>query len=86
MKKYLLHKMLLTCKEATFLVEKREAGKISFREKIQLKAHLWICNACKNYEKQSKIIEKMLNKIFQKKEAETLSKEFKQKIIEKMKS
>ncbi len=85
MKKDLLHTLILTCKEATLLIEKREAGKISFVERIRLKAHLWICDACKIYEKQSKIIEGVLEKVTKKKVGVKLDETVKQKIIQKIK-
>ncbi|GAB4123637.1 MAG: hypothetical protein OHK0045_03430 [Raineya sp.] len=86
MKKGLLHTLILTCKEATLLIEKREAGKISFVERIRLKAHLLMCEACRLYEKQSKIIEKVLRKVSSKKNKEKLDEAVKQKIIEKIQS
>ncbi|NOZ47841.1 MAG: hypothetical protein GXO79_13840 [Chlorobi bacterium] len=35
--------------------------KLSFKEKLQLKVHKMMCDACNNYEKQSIIIDKELS-------------------------
>ncbi|KOY85669.1 hypothetical protein AD998_05450 [bacterium 336/3] len=78
-------KILLTCKKATELVEKKQNKRISFKENIQLKLHLWICKACAVYEKQSKIIQSFLQKVTQKNISEKLSEESKKKILENLK-
>lgn len=87
MKKDLLHSLILTCQEATLLIERKASEKISFRKNIQLQMHLWICKACKMYEKHSQLINKALQKIARKpKEKEAkLEEAVKQKIIEKIK-
>lgn len=51
---------MLSCDKATQLIEKKLLFDLSFREKIQLKMHKSICDACTTYEKQSKIIEEAL--------------------------
>ncbi len=64
--KKLMHILLLSCIKATELIEKRFYFKLSFKEKLQLKLHKTMCDACTNYEKQSKIIEKGIE-MYQKK-------------------
>lgn len=53
-----MHILLLSCIKATELIEKRFYFKLSVKEKLQLKLHKMMCDACTNYEKQSIIIEK----------------------------
>jgi len=48
---------LLSCLKATELIEKKMNFKLTGREKLQLSMHKMVCNACRNYEKQSKLIE-----------------------------
>lgn len=43
----------ITCKKATYLVAKKEDGKLGFIDTIKLKLHLAICSACRLFEKQS---------------------------------
>lgn len=50
--------VFLSCVKATELIEKKFHFKLSFREKMQLKAHKMMCEACTRYEKQSEFLEK----------------------------
>jgi hypothetical protein len=56
--KKLMHILFLSCIKATELIEKKFNFELSFTEKLKLKMHTSMCNACKLYEKQSDIIEK----------------------------
>lgn len=60
--KKLMHILFLSCLKATELIEKKINFKLSKKEEMQLKAHKMMCSACTNYEKQSKLIEKGLEK------------------------
>lgn len=54
--------MVLSCKKATELIEKKSFIKLNPREKIQLSLHKSLCDACTAYEKQSKKIDELLQK------------------------
>ena len=56
--KKIMHILFLSCMKATELIEKKMHFKLSGKEKLQLKAHKMMCDACSRYEKQSEIIEK----------------------------
>ncbi len=56
--KKIMHILFLSCLRATELIEKKLHFKLSVKEKLQLRTHKMMCNACSNYEKQSIIIEK----------------------------
>lgn len=58
----LMNTLVLSCKEATELVEKREVTALTSRQRLQLKIHLWICSACRSYAKQSHLMNKMLER------------------------
>ena len=58
MMKKIMHILFLSCLKATELIEKKIHFKISFKEKLQLKVHKMMCDACTNFEKQSKFLEK----------------------------
>ncbi len=53
-----MHLLFLSCLKATELIEKRIHFKLSAMEKLQLKLHKVMCEACTKYEKQSYLIEK----------------------------
>ena len=56
--KKIMHFLFLSCLKATELIEKKFNFKLSLKEKIQLKMHKMMCNACTNFEKQSQFLEK----------------------------
>ncbi|MFC3561118.1 hypothetical protein [Pedobacter jamesrossensis] len=59
-----LKKIQYNCKKATFLIEKKQIGKITLREKIELSIHLAGCSICKTFEKQSLVINQMVKSLF----------------------
>jgi len=79
---------LLSCLKATELIEKKLNFKLSAREKLQLSMHKMVCNACRNYEEQSTLIESGMLKQ-QEKQNEKIKidvKSFKQSILDKIES
>lgn len=58
MVKKFMHILFLSCLKATELVEKRFHFELTAKEKIQLRMHVMMCDACTNFEKQSQFIEK----------------------------
>ncbi|MCR8559207.1 hypothetical protein KXD93_16235 [Mucilaginibacter sp. BJC16-A38] len=59
-----LKRVIYNCKQATFLIEKKSMGKISFREAIELRIHLYGCSFCRIYKKQSRVINEMVQELF----------------------
>ena len=82
--KKLMHILFLSCKKATELIEKKLHFKLSVIEKMQLKMHKMMCNACTHYEKQSELIEKGIarskEKDYSQEEVEQLKKMINQKL------
>lgn len=58
----LMSRMLLSCKEATFLVEKQMESSLTFMEKFRLNIHLKLCKVCIAYQHQSETINKAVEK------------------------
>ena len=56
--KKLMQLLFLSCLKATELIEKKMNFKLSRKESIRLRAHKMVCDACSNYEKQSRLLEK----------------------------
>ena len=56
--KKLMHRLFLSCLKATELIEKKLHFELSGKEKLQLKMHTMMCDACSSYEKQSIFLEK----------------------------
>jgi len=59
-----LKKIAYNCKKATFLIEKKQIGSISMREKMELKIHLAGCSVCRIFEQQSIVINKLVHDLF----------------------
>lgn len=55
---------MLSCMNATELVEKKNLFGLSWKESMQLKAHTAMCKICKEYKKQSEIIDLALKNHF----------------------
>ena len=47
---------IIPCTQATFLISKREEHALTLREKFQLFIHLLICEFCRKFQKQTRII------------------------------
>lgn len=47
---------MYTCKEATYLISKKEEGKLTFIQNVKLRMHISMCKFCKLFEKQNKYI------------------------------
>ena len=83
--------IMLSCKKATLLIEKKLLTPLSFKEKVQLKMHKSLCTACTNYEQQSVLIDELLRNHIQDDENLihddnlTSNEALKQKIMEKLK-
>lgn len=76
---------MINCKEATLLIEKKQEKQIAFSDRIKLLLHLMICEFCRRFQKQSKLISNTVHHI---ETHHTLSKEQEEKfkeIIEKEK-
>jgi hypothetical protein len=58
----IIRRLFLSCHLASKLIEKNQIGRLSYKEEVQLKIHKMMCEACRNYEKQSVFISKLLEK------------------------
>lgn len=82
----LMNYIMLSCKKATELIEKRQVNKLTIAEKLQLKMHTSMCEACSAYEKQSLTLDKAIKQWIgsKKKPQEKLSEEAKTRILKKI--
>jgi len=56
--KKIMYRLFLSCLMATELIEKKIHFRLSAKEKLQLKIHKMMCDACSSYEKQSIFLER----------------------------
>ncbi len=59
-----LKKIIYNCKKATLLIEKKQVGTLTLRERLELRIHLAGCDVCKLFQKQSIIINRMIRQLF----------------------
>lgn len=60
----LMQAIILSCREASTLIQKNEVGTLGLIEGVQLKMHLSICKLCRQYEKQSARLNEFLDQHF----------------------
>lgn len=53
-----------TCQEITESIEKGNFNRLSVKERLAIRFHLSMCKHCRQYSKDSKIIDRMLVKKF----------------------
>lgn len=56
----MMNSIMISCRKATELIEKKSTAELSFPEKIKLRMHTAMCRACTNYQRQSIFIDNML--------------------------
>lgn len=67
-----LKNIMLSCKKATELMEKKTILKLSLKETVQLHMHISVCKACKSYQKQMKRLDAIFQKFFTKGSGENI--------------
>lgn len=60
MKKKIIHLILLSCKKATELIEKKSLFGLSWIEKTQLRLHTNVCDGCTIYQQQSLLLDEAI--------------------------
>jgi hypothetical protein len=58
-----LKKITHNCQHATFLIEKKLIGRLTLRERIFLRIHLFGCGLCRLYQSQTQKINAMIRQI-----------------------
>ncbi|NRF37658.1 hypothetical protein [Pedobacter foliorum] len=57
-----LIKIIYNCRQATFLIEKKQLTELTTKEKMELRIHLAGCSICKIFQRQSILINGMIKK------------------------
>jgi predicted anti-sigma-YlaC factor YlaD len=52
----------LTCKEVSVLVSQLQEREISFIERLQLEAHLKLCEGCRNFQRQLDFLRRVVRR------------------------
>ncbi len=62
----IMNAMMLSCVKATELMEMKEHVPLDFLKTMQLHMHTAMCSGCRNYMKQTKLINELLRRSFEK--------------------
>ena len=54
---------MLTCKDASRLVSEGLERPLGFRERWALRLHLWLCDNCRRFERQLRLLRRALRKL-----------------------
>lgn len=64
--KRLMNWLMLSCKKASELIEKKLHFRLTLKEKAQLKMHTGVCDACKSFAKDSERFEEAMQALLNK--------------------
>lgn len=83
-----MNMMVNSCKKTTELIDKQLFTPLNAKEKMQLQVHKSMCKTCTAYERQSKVIDNIINKWFNGKSKTNvkLPEERKNKILDEIKN
>lgn len=56
----LVKRLMISCRESTLLTERKLSTGLGLWEQLKLNIHQRLCSYCKNYEDQSRLIDKVL--------------------------
>jgi predicted anti-sigma-YlaC factor YlaD len=79
-----LQTIMLSCARAAEYLNLKEEKALSFKQNLQLKAHLLACKTCRAYEKQSETINKMFDTFKGKANVNTENADFKKTLKTKV--
>ncbi|MEJ7676134.1 MAG: hypothetical protein WKF59_26390 [Chitinophagaceae bacterium] len=80
----IMNAMMLSCVKATELMEMKEHVPLGLLKTMQLHMHTAMCSGCRNYMKQTKLINQLLNKMFNSTPATPGTDELEAEIIKKL--
>jgi murein L,D-transpeptidase YafK len=65
--------VMISCKQAALLGTKASLNALSILEKVKLRMHTKVCVTCRDYQKNSELIDEAVAKILEQKEKQELS-------------
>ncbi|MCL4549399.1 MAG: hypothetical protein M1495_12615 [Bacteroidetes bacterium] len=74
---------MITCKEATLYISKKEENKLSVSERFKLFVHLLICKLCKFFYRQNQFLAVEMKRLHTNASLSTLDKKNLEQLIEK---
>lgn len=75
--------IMITCKDATEMVVKKNQEKLSFSDWMKLQMHLLLCNLCRRFAIQNKFIDNAIRKL-DAQHHHDLSSDFKERVLHEL--
>ena len=66
-----IKRIIYDCRQATYLIEKRQDTTLTFKEWLRLFIHLLGCSVCRLFQRQSRVISESLKILFRRSEEQT---------------
>lgn len=60
----IIKKIQYNCREATYLIEKKQHVRLTIKERLHLVIHLSGCSVCRLFQRQSRMINRMVKGMF----------------------
>jgi len=60
----IIKKIQYNCREATYLIEKRQHVRLTIKERLHLVIHLSGCSVCRLFQRQSRMINRVVKRMF----------------------
>lgn len=81
-----IKKIQYNCRHATYLIEKRQLTSLTIKERLFLVIHLAGCSVCRLFQRQSRMINRMVRGFFHASRAEDrkLDEDFKREMQERI--
>jgi len=86
----IIKKIQYNCREATYLIEKRQHVRLTIKERVHLLIHLSGCSVCRLFQRQSRMINRIVKTLFrdaageQRRLDENVKREMQEKINERL--
>jgi hypothetical protein len=59
-----IKKIIYNCRHATYLIEKRQFTALTLKERLHLVIHLSGCSVCRLFQRQSRLINRLVRGLF----------------------
>ena len=73
-------KIKFDCRHTTYLIEKRNYGYLNIYELVKMYIHLITCPFCRLYKKQTRVVARILKRMFKGSEPARLDSTFKERL------
>lgn len=74
----------MSCEKVTYLMEKDQLSRLSFIERVKVRWHKVLCGCCRNYEKDSHALNRIMQRLHSEQPSRIMSDSDKSRIKQKL--